>query len=142
MLNLTDLAHELQEQTAWQQTPELLTDSQYLGMIVRGVKRLFIDTGRAKSYNAMLYTTLDDGTYNYNGTFLIDEEEYIKLCAKIEFFRKVQSDVNNIVSYSTDALSVTKADKPYENLQNTLGDLENERRILYYKMVRYTIGDS
>ena len=47
--------------------------------------------------------------------FLIDEEAYILICAQIEFFRKVQSDVNNIVGYTTDALTVTNADKPYTN---------------------------
>lgn len=140
MLNLTELASELQEQTEWQETPQPLTERNYFSMILRGLKRLFIDTGRARQYDPEKLT-MDDDAYYYDDTFLIDEEEYIKLCSKIEFFRKVQSDVNNTFGYTTDALTVTNADKPYANLKNTLEDIDNERRILYYKMVRFTIGE-
>lgn len=46
--------------------------------------------------------------------------------------------MNNIVSYTTDALSVANADKPYGHLQDTIGALENERRIVFYKMTDYS----
>lgn len=140
MLNLTELAIELQEGTEWQETPQPLTQSQYLGMILRGLKRLFIDTGRARQYDPDKLIVDNDVCY-YDETFLIDEEEYIKLCSQLEFFRKVQTDVNNTFGYSTDALTVTNADKPYANLKNTLGEIEEYRRILFYKMVRYTLGE-
>ena len=70
----------------------------------------------------------------------LDEEKYVLLTAQIRFFKKVQSDVNNIVGYTTDALSVTNADKPYAHLQDTIEGLERERRITYYKMTRFTLG--
>lgn len=141
MLNLTELAKQLKEKTEWQETPQEVTDSQYLGMVLRGLKRLFIDTGRAMQYDVMKFTTLDDESYNYDDVFYIDEEEYILICAQIDFFQKVQNDVNNAFGYSTDALTVTNADKPYANLKNTIDKLENDRRITYYKMVRFTIGE-
>ena len=141
MLNLTEMAEELKEHTAWQETPVDLTDSQYLGMVLRGLKRLFIDTGRAREYNPMKLITTEDDFYCYDQDFLIDEEYYIMLTSQIEFFKKVQTDVNNTFGYTTNALSVTNADKPYANLQNTLGELESERRIVYYKMVRFTLGE-
>lgn len=78
--------------------------------------------------------------YAYDADFLIDEKVYIMLCARMGFFKKVQSDVNNTFGYSTDALTVTNADKPYVNLKNTLEELDNERRIVYYKMYRYALG--
>ena len=59
--------------------------------------------------------------------------------AEMCFYRKVQADVNRIVGYSTDAMTVTNADKPYANLSQTLAELANRQRILYYKMVRYTL---
>lgn len=132
---------ELKERTEWQETPEPVTFDNYLGMTLRALKRLFIDTGRASQYDVMKLTTLGDDSYNYDGTFFIDEEEYVLICAQIEFFKKVQSDVNNAFSYTTDALTVTSADKPYANLKNTIERLENERRIIYFKMVRFTIGE-
>ena len=143
MLNITELAEELKEETEWQETPVPLKDEQYIKMVVRGIERLFVDTGRAEQYNYDLYVTVgenDDTYFGYEADFLLDERMYIKLCAQINFFRKVQSDVNNTFGYTTDALSVTNADKPYANLKDTLANIDNERRIIYYKMVRYTLG--
>lgn len=74
----------------------------------------------------------------FSETLPIDEEKYVLLVAQIAFFKKVQSDVNNIVSYTTDALSVANADKPYAHLQDTISNLENERRIVFYKMTNYS----
>lgn len=70
---------------------------------------------------------------------ILDERRYVMLSAKIEFFRKVQTDVNNIVGYTTDALTVTNADKPYINLDTTITKLEKERRMIHYKMIRHTL---
>lgn len=141
MLNLTAMATALKEKTAWQALPEELEDSQYLAMILHGLRRLFIDTGRALQFNVMKLTTLEDGSYAYDQRFEIDEEEYVLLCAQLEFFAKVQAGVNDQVSYSTDALSVTNADKPYANIKSTMDNIENERRIIFHKMVRFTLGD-
>lgn len=77
-------------------------------------------------------------TYYFQPDLSIDEEKYVLLVAQILFFKKVQSDVNNIVSYTTDALSITNADKPYAHLQDTINNLENERRIVFYKMTDYS----
>ncbi len=76
--------------------------------------------------------------YYFDYDLPIDEEKYVLLIAQIMFFKKVQSDVNNIVSYTTDALSITNADKPYAHLQDTILNLENERRIVFYKMTSYS----
>lgn len=101
--------------TRWQKTPELLLPEHYEQMIVKAIKRLLIDTGRAASYSDDLINTVETEVSASDGTsltvstsyfdmkFLIDEEAYILICAQIEFFRKVQSDVNNIVGYTTDA---------------------------------------
>lgn len=61
------------------------------------------------------------------------------MTAEIGFYRKVQGSVNSIVGYTTDALSVTNADKPYIYLGATIKELENKRRMLFYKMTRYSI---
>lgn len=143
MLNITKLAEWLKEKTEWQETPVPLTDSNYINMVIDGIERLFVDTGRSEQYDEELYVTVNAPTgiyYGYDATFPLDERRYIQICAQINFFSKVQSDVNNTFGYVTDALSVTNADKPYANLRDTIDKLENERRIIYYKMVRYTLG--
>lgn len=142
MLNITEIAEELQELTAWQDTPVPLAHEDYIKMVVRAVKKFFVDINHPQEYQLELWTTNEDDDTCYNRDFWIDEEEYIKILCQIEFFKRVQSDVNNAFGYSTDALSVTNADKPYANLQNTLNDLQHERRIVFNKMTRYTLGTS
>ena len=131
--SITSLAEQLMDITRWQKTPEILPTSDYEKMILKAIKRLLIDTGRAPLYSEDKVETIetkvtdDEGnvtvetTVNFLMDFMIDEEAYILICAQIEFFRRVQSDVNNIVGYTTDALTVTHADKPYANLMDTLG---------------------
>lgn len=142
MLNITGLAQEIQELTAWQETPVDLSDNDYVKIVVRAIKKFFVDINRPEEYDITLWTMDDDGNTCYNREFLLDEEEYIKILCQIEFFQRVQTDVNNAFGYSTDALTVTNADKPYANLKNTVDDLQHERRIVFNKMVRYTLGES
>lgn len=145
MLNITKLAEWLQEKTEWQETPVPLTEANYINMVIEGIERLFVDTGRSEMYNEDLYVQVNDDErsyYAYDYNFPLDERRYIQICAQMNFFSKVQSDVNNAFGYSTDALTITNMDKPYANLRNTLENLDNERRIIYYKMVRYTLGTS
>lgn len=131
--SITALAEQLMDITRWQKTPEILDTSDYEKMVLKAIKRLLIDTGRAPQYSDDKVETIEtevtdaegnittETTVNFLMDFMIDEEAYILICAQIEFFRRVQSDVNNIVGYTTDALSVTHADKPYANLMDTLG---------------------
>ena len=143
MLNITKLAEWLKEQTEWQETPVPLTNKNYINMVIDGIERLFVDTGRSTAYDEEKYITVEteeESYYGYDADFPLDERRYIQICSQIGFFSKVQSDVNNTFGYSTDALTVTNADKPYANLKDTIEKLDNERRIIYYKMVRYTLG--
>ena len=107
-------------------------------MIQNGIKRLYIDTSRASEFNYNMISDSNGSEVIFSQDLPIDEEEYVMVCAKINFFRRVATDVNNIVGYTTNALSVTNADKPYSNIKNTLEDLENERRIIFYKMTNYS----
>lgn len=141
MLNATEMANELQELVAWQETPVALQDSDYLKIILRGVKRFFVDINHPNDYNIENWTTDEGGNTFYDYEFNVTEETYIMLLCKLEFFKRVQTDVNNAFGYSTDALTVTNADKPYANLKNTVDDLEHERRIVFNKMVAYTLGE-
>ena len=140
MLNITEMAEELKELTAWQETPVVLDLGDYVKMVARALRKFFVDINHPEEYDITLYITADDGNNYYDREFLIDEEEYILSLCKIEFFQRVQTDVNNTFGYTTNALTITNADKPYANLKNTLEDLQHERRINFNKMVRYTLG--
>lgn len=136
---ISRLSDELKARTEWQRTPTVLIDQDYDDLIVRGIKRLYIDTGRALEFSNNYFFVDEDGVNSFLMDLKLDEEEYVLLCAQIAFFKKVQSDVNNIVGYTTDALTVTNADKPYVHLQDTIDKLEQDRRIVYYKMIRFAM---
>lgn len=140
MTNISELANELKDATRWQKTPLPLSDNDYVSITIRALKRLYIDTGRASVFNMDMITENDEKNVCFTEDLPIDEEEYVLLCAQIGFFNQVKTDVNNIVGYTTDALSVTNADKPYANIKDSIEKLENERRITYYKMIRYVMS--
>lgn len=150
-LSITDLMAELKTDVSWQETPYPILEADYFTMVKRGIRKLFVDTNRPEAYDESLIietvnepeTEGDPVTKNiiYNMDLNIIEQEYILLVSKIAFFKRVQTDVNDKFSYSTDALKVTNADKPYANLKDTLSGLENDRRIIYYKMTDYTLGN-
>lgn len=150
-LSITDLMAELKIDVGWQATPYPILDNDYFMMIKRGIRRLFVDTNRPEAYDeSLIIETVNEPetegdpvtkTIIYNMDLNIIEQEYILLVSKIAFFKRVQTDVNDKFSYSTDALKVTNADKPYANLKDTLSGLENDRRIIYYKMTDYTLGN-
>lgn len=139
--SITKMAERLRDKTAWQRTPTPLYEDDYIQMVIYGIERLYIDTARASVYDTSLYhyADEDDKELVYDVDLPIDEQAYALLCAQIHFFQQVAADVNNIVGYTTDALTVTNADKPYANIKDTIANLENERRITHYKMVSYTM---
>ena len=59
------------------------------------------------------------------------------MTAEIDLYRKVQSSVNELTSYTTDAMTVSHGDKPFANLQTTIDDAESRREKIWYKMIRY-----
>ena len=93
MTNVTELAEELRDLTQWQRTPEPLFDEDYVKMVKSGIKTLYIDTGRASTYNKewMTEETADDKTTHFFAQDLkIDEEKYVLIVAQIAFFKRVQ----------------------------------------------------
>lgn len=104
----------------------------------RGLESMWIATGKGTVFELDWLVYDEDGLLTSTTQDLkIDEIRYAYLKAKIEFFKQVQTDVNNIVGYTTDALTVTNADKPYANLQQTIASLEQELRQIFYTMCRY-----
>ena len=139
MTNITALANGLKQEVAWQVTPQELTTNDYVQFIIAAIKRMYVDTGRYEEFDRSKIQNVNREIF-YETDLALDEETYVMLLAQINFFKKVQTDVNVMVSYSTDALSVTGGDKPYSHLKDTISELDRERRIVYYKMHRYAIG--
>lgn len=130
------------EDVSWQRIPVAMTVDEEKALLsrcfVKGLESMFIQTGRAMCYEDDWLVFDEDGILvSTTEDLRIDELRYAYLYAKLEFFKQVQTDVNNIVGYTTDALTVTNADKPYQNLQNTIDGIEQELRKIFYTMIRY-----
>lgn len=96
-------------------------------------------TGRAAQYSEDLYEIEEELPITFSIDLLSDEWEYVLIAGQIAFFNKVKTDVNKHIGYTTDALSVTRADKPFRYLSETISELERHKRTLWFKMARYTI---
>ena len=128
MTDMQKMAQELKQRTEWQDTPVELVHEDYLEIVRQAVRHLYVMTGRYMQYDENTAIALS-----------ADEYEYVLTTAEIGFYRRVQSDVNRIVGYSTDAMTITNADKPYANISQTVNELLNRQRILYYKMTRFVM---
>lgn len=134
----TRLRDRLMALTALQKTPIEYGISDYDLLIVDGIKALYVDLNKSATYR----NEFDEQSLSFqNGKeLLISEEEYILLKAHLNFYKMIQADVNNIVGYSTDSLTVTNADKPYANISSEMTRIENRLVDLFFK-VRLEAGE-
>lgn len=140
MTDLLALTEKFAREIEWQIVPDDLTLDDCIPFVLTGIQKLYVMTGRAMSYSDALVIKDENGyAIGFNETFPLDEELYILTCAKIAFYTKVQSDVNELESYTTDAMSVANADKPFRNLADMINDLKREQAEIWHKMVRYNM---
>ena len=141
MTSVTDLAAELANRVYLQRSEKEFTSEEYIQLIENAISRLYVDTGRALQFDKFHFEDTGDAIY-FSEDLKIDEKEYVLLIAEKAFLQIIQKDVNIITSYTTNALSVTGADKPYAHLADSIDKLEWQRRELLYRMIRYMVGVS
>jgi hypothetical protein len=129
--SFTPLVNEFKKRTQFQQIPIQYTDADYEGFILSGVETLYIDLGN----DILFKTEVDQVNYSISRDINVSEKEYILNAAEISFFETIQNDVNTIVGYTTDALSITNADKPYSNLAEQI-QLKKDRNIELFPKIR------
>ena len=137
MTDIVAQAKNLYRQIEWQTVPQDIGQEEMTEMIVDGIRDLYVMTGRSSNYSASKLTE-DCGLYiTFADDLALDEEAYVLVTAQIFFYSKVQSDVSELTSYSTDAMTVSHGDKPFANLQQKIEDLKQKQRQIWYKMTRY-----
>lgn len=125
------LRNRLVALTALQKTPIEYTQADYDVFVLDGIKALYVDLNKSIVYRK----EFDEENLCFIGKeLLISEEEYILLKAHLNFYQTIQADVNSIVGYSTDSLSVTNADKPYANISNEMARIERRLVDLFFKV--------
>lgn len=104
----------------------------------RGVRRMFIDTGRAADYDPKKIT--ERGLKNCEYDMGQDEQNYVLLAAQAAFYKQMAADIaqpNRITQHKTDALTVTFSDKTGAEINTRIGELEAELREAYHKMPQF-----
>lgn len=127
----TRLRDRLVALTALQKTPIEYTLDDYNVFILDGIKALYVDLNKSILYRKEFN---EDDLFFVDKELLISEEEYILLKAHLNFYKTIQADVNSIVGYSTDSLSITNADKPYANISNEMERIERRLVDLFFKV--------
>jgi hypothetical protein len=136
------LAKRLFNKIKWQNTPEQIGADDLVDLICDAIRMLFVISGRTNlfSEDMFIYDEEDPdraSPVSFAYDFLIDEIEWILLSAQIEFYKTVQSNVDDLLSYTTDAMSLSHGDKPYKNISESLDRLTDERNVVWTRMVRF-----
>lgn len=140
MTDLIAMTEKLVENIEWQLVPVDMTIDDCVPFVIDAIQYFYVMTGQANRYSDDLIIYQDEDTPAYfNADFQVDERLYILTTAQIEFYRKVQSDVSELMSYSTDAMTVANADKPYANLAGIINDLKGKQIEIWHKMTRYNL---
>lgn len=137
MTDIVLLAHKLYQRIEWQTVPDVVTQEDLTVFIADAIRHLYVMTGRGLSFEESDFV-FEDGLYvSFAEDLPLDEREYVLITAEIAIYRKAQTTVNELTSYSTDAMTVTHGDKPFANLQQTIMDAEKRQNQIWYKMCRY-----
>ena len=138
MTDLVKLAQRLHRKIKWQEVPEKGDWIDQIDLICDAIQRLYVISGRTFLYNddKFIYDA-DEVAVQFADNLELDEREWVLLEAQIEFYKSVQSNVDDLVSYSTDAMTVAHGDRPYKNIGETLDRLEKNQNDVWVRMTRY-----
>lgn len=137
MTDMISLAKRLYKKIEWQAVPDDVTREDLSEHIAEGIRNLYVMTGRSSSFTEDMFGKSGELYTEFSADLALDEQNYVLCDAAIEFYKKVQSTVDTLTSYTTDAMAVTHGDKPFANLQQKIDDLSTEKNRIWYKMVRF-----
>ena len=137
MTDIVLLARKLYERIEWQNVPDTVTQEDMTILISDSIRHLYVMTGRALAFSEDDFVKDGELFVSFKHDLPLDEREYVQVFAEIMFYKKVQTTVNELTSYTTDAMAVSHGDKPFANLQQTIDATERRLLEIWYKMNRY-----
>ena len=150
MTDIVRLAQRLHRRIKWQEIPEELNSADLMVIICDAIRMLYVISGRTFQFSEDMFVTRivtqpeeeDEPEYTEDGLWFsadlpIDEEEWVLLEGEISFYNMALSNVDDLQSYTTDAMAVTHGDKPYKNIKATVEDRQAKQAVVWTRMVRY-----
>lgn len=151
MTDIAKLAQRLYRRIKWQEIPETLDRDDMMDIICDAIRMLYVISGRTFRFSEDMFTDIppedeeqeeDDVAETVDGlwfkdTLELDEEEWVLLESEIAFYNMALSNVDDLQSYTTDAMAVTHGDKPYKNIKATVEDRQMKQAVVWTRMVRF-----
>ena len=138
MTDVVALGEKLYRRINQQTTPVYVDWVDLMHYIEDAIEALYVVSGRSSLYSEDKFQ-LDEGGMicSFADDLELDERRWVLKKAEIEFYKWVQASVDDNTSYTTDAMSVTHGDKPYEHIGATIDRLSGELNRIWYAMTRY-----
>lgn len=154
MTDIINLAQRLHRRIKWQEIPEELDSSDLINILCDAIRMLYVISGRTFQFSEDLFTDViteeheeTDGTVTveviaedgmwFKEDLELDEQEWVLLEGEIAFYNMALSNVDDLQSYTTDAMAVTHGDKPYKNIKATVEDRQMKQAVVWTRMVRF-----
>lgn len=151
MTDIVKLAQRLHRRIQWQEIPEELTSTDLMDIICDAIRMLYVISGRTFLYSDDMFIDtlpIDDEEEAINSDedidgmwftedLALDEQEWVLLEGEISFYNMALSNVDDLTSYTTDAMAVTHGDKPYKNIKATVEDRQAKQAVVWTRMVRF-----
>ena len=135
MTSLVEIQTALTSNVKFQVTPIAMVSADYLAFTIQGVKRLYVDKGAEDTF----LTEFNKTTNIISRDLSLTEIEYATICAELAFRNQIKNDINAIVGYSTNAISITGANSPYKNAEATILSLETRLSKLAFKFTHKSV---
>ena len=120
-----------------------MTSEDLVEIICDAIRVLYVISGRAFQYSEDKIivnepaTDEEEKTVFFADDLALDEQEWILLEGEVSFYNLALSNVDDLQSYTTDAMAVTHGDKPYKNIKSTVEDRQAKQAVIWTRMVRF-----
>ena len=154
MTDIIKLAQRLHRRIKWQEIPEEMDSSDLIDILEDAIRMLYVISGRTFQFSEDKFIDqltveippeeegeepiyeIVDGVF-FEDDLELDEQEWVLLEGEIAFYNLALSNVDDLQSYTTDAMSVTHGDKPYKNIKQTIDDRKEKQAVVWTRMVRF-----
>ena len=137
MTDIVALTHRLYKEIKLQRVPYTVHWSDQIDYITNGIRHLYVVTGRELQFSESMFECDESGHIcSFANDLSLAESEWVLLDAQISFFRWVQTGHTEDTSYSTDAMTVTHGEKPFEHIGQRIYDLEKLQNNYLSRLVR------